>query len=128
MNKYFFCKIDNRHYSSTVTTTILTLSPSFKTLHIKTFQVLKRFIFFQDVRDAFPDVQVFSVSIEHNDGRFKASARLLLENPEVLDEWPESRQNAFVKNKEVRMASALHFFYWIIRLSCPGSFFIKKPL
>jgi len=26
---------------------------------------------------------------------------LSVENPEILDEWPESRQNVFVKNKEV---------------------------
>ena len=45
---------------------------------------------------------MLSVSIEHNDGRYKAGAKLLLEIPELLDEWPESRQNAFVKNKEVR--------------------------
>jgi hypothetical protein len=44
---------------------------------------------------------VLSVTIEHNDGRYKASAKLFLEIPELLDEWPESRQNAFVKNKEV---------------------------
>jgi hypothetical protein len=55
----------------------------------------------QDIRDAFPDVSILSVSIEHNDGRFKASAKLLLDNPELLDDWPESRSNVFVKNKEV---------------------------
>jgi hypothetical protein len=42
------------------------------------------------------------VTIEHNDGRFKASAKLLLEHPELLDEWPDSRQNAYIKNKEVK--------------------------
>ena len=56
---------------------------------------------FQDIRDAFPDLAVLSVTIEHNDGRYKASAKLLLEIPELLDDWPDSRQNAFVKNKEV---------------------------
>jgi hypothetical protein len=45
---------------------------------------------------------VLSVTIEHNDGRYKASAKLLLENPELLDDWPDSRQTAFVKNKEVK--------------------------
>ena len=44
---------------------------------------------------------IVSITIETNDGRYKAGAKLTVENPEVLDEWPESRQNVFVKNKEV---------------------------
>ena len=42
-----------------------------------------------------------SIIIETNDGRYKAGAKLSVENPEVLDDWPESRRNVFVKNKEV---------------------------
>ena len=42
-----------------------------------------------------------SVAIETNEGRYKASARLTMEYPEVLDDWPDSRQTVFVKNKEV---------------------------
>ena len=42
-----------------------------------------------------------SVTIERTDGRYKAGARLSLDQPEVLDDWPPSRQNVFVKNKEV---------------------------
>ena len=56
---------------------------------------------FQDIRDAFPDLSILSVLIERNDGRYKAGAKLTLENPEIMDEWPKSRQNVFVKNKEV---------------------------
>ena len=41
------------------------------------------------------------VTIERNDGRYKASAKLSLDYPELLDDWPESRQNVFVRNKEV---------------------------
>ena len=55
----------------------------------------------QDIREAFPDLGIVSVTIERHDGRYKASAKLTLEYPELLDEWPESRQNVFVKNKEV---------------------------
>ena len=48
-----------------------------------------------------PDLSVLAVTIERNDGRYKASAKLALDRPEVLDEWPKSRQNIFVRNKEV---------------------------
>ena len=41
------------------------------------------------------------MTIERHDGRYKASAKLTLEYPELLDEWPEARQNVFVRNKEV---------------------------
>lgn len=41
------------------------------------------------------------VAIEDNDGRYKPGAKVTLRNPEVLDEWPVSRQTAYVKNKEV---------------------------
>ena len=41
------------------------------------------------------------MTIERNDGRYKAGAKLSLDYPELLDDWPESRQNVFVKNKEV---------------------------
>lgn len=59
-----------------------------------------RFVF-QDIREAFPDLGIVSVTIERNDGRFKASAKLTLDFPELLDDWPESRQNVFIRNKEV---------------------------
>ena len=39
--------------------------------------------------------------IERTDGRYKAGAKLTLESPELLDDWPKSRQNVFVRNKEV---------------------------
>ena len=55
----------------------------------------------QDIRHAFPEIGIVSVTIETNDGRYKASARLSMEYPEVLDDWPDSRQTVFVKNKEV---------------------------
>jgi RNA recognition motif-containing protein len=55
----------------------------------------------QDIREAFPDLGIVSVTIERNDGRYKASAKLTLDYPELLDDWPESRQNVFVRNKEV---------------------------
>ena len=57
--------------------------------------------FFQDIRDAFSDIGIVGVTIERNDGRYKASAKLSLDYPELLDDWPESRQNVFVRNKEV---------------------------
>ena len=58
--------------------------------------------FFQDIRHALPDLGgIVSVAIETNEGRYKASARLTMEYPEVLDDWPDSRQTVFVKNKEV---------------------------
>ena len=59
------------------------------------------FSLFQDIHGSFPDLGIVSITIETNDGRYKAGAKLTVENPEVLDEWPESRQNVFVKNKEV---------------------------
>ena len=62
----------------------------------------------QDIRDAFPDLGIVSVTIERNDGRYKASARLTLDYPEILDDWPESRQNVFVRNKEVSVLSLIH--------------------
>ena len=46
-------------------------------------------------------MSILSVLIERNDGRYKAGAKLTLEKPELMDEWPKSRQNVFVKNKEV---------------------------
>ena len=55
----------------------------------------------QDIRLAFPDLGIVSVVIETNDGRYKAGARLTMEYPEVLDDWPDSKQTVFVKNKEV---------------------------
>ena len=33
---------------------------------------------------------------------FVAGAKLVLKNPEVLEDWPKSRDNVYVKNKEVR--------------------------
>lgn len=33
--------------------------------------------------------------------RYRPGAKLVLKNPEVLEDWPRSRDNAFVKNKEV---------------------------
>ena len=36
-----------------------------------------------------------------NDGRWRAGARLTLSKPELLDDWPRSRENVFVRNKEV---------------------------
>lgn len=56
---------------------------------------------FQDIRDAFPDLSLLSVHIDRNDGRYKAGAKLSLQRPELLDAWPRSRQNVYVKNKEV---------------------------
>ena len=56
---------------------------------------------FQDIRGSFPDLGIVSITIETNDGRYKAGAKMSVENPEILDEWPESRQNVYVKNKEV---------------------------
>ena len=55
----------------------------------------------QDIREAIPDLSILAVTIERNDGRYKAGARLALERPEVLDDWPKSRQNVYVRNKEV---------------------------
>ena len=46
-------------------------------------------------------MSILSVLIERNDGRYKAGAKLTLEKPELMDEWPKSRQNVFVKNTEV---------------------------
>ena len=55
----------------------------------------------QDIRNSFPDLGIVSIMIETNDGRYKAGARISVENPEILGEWPESRQTIYVKNKEV---------------------------
>ena len=55
----------------------------------------------QDIREALPDLSILSVAIEHNDGRYKPSARLALERPEVLDAWPRSRHTVFVRSKDV---------------------------
>jgi hypothetical protein len=59
------------------------------------------FLLFQDIREALHDLSIVSVTIERNDGRYKPGAKLSLEHPEQLDEWPKSRHNVFVKNKEV---------------------------
>lgn len=56
---------------------------------------------FQDIRDAFPDITIYSVMIEQTDGRYKPGAKLTLQKPELLDDWPKSRQNVFILNKEV---------------------------
>ena len=32
---------------------------------------------------------------------FVAGAKLVLKSPEVLEDWPKSRDNVYVKNKEV---------------------------
>ena len=61
---------------------------------------LKIFIF-QDITAAFPDLEITSITIERPDVRVKAGARLRLARPEVLDNWPVSRQVVFVSNKEV---------------------------
>jgi len=55
----------------------------------------------QDIRAAFPDLSLTSITVERNDGRYRAGAKLQLSQPELLDEWPKSRENVFVKNKEV---------------------------
>ena len=78
------------------------------TINIYTINTKYGFFFFlfQDIRDAFPDLGIVSVTIERNDGRYKASAKLTLDYPEILDDWPESRQNVFVRNKEVYLYTA----------------------
>ena len=55
----------------------------------------------QDIRDALPDLSILTVAIEHNDGRYKPSAKITLEGPEVLDAWPKSRHTVFVRSKDV---------------------------
>jgi len=55
----------------------------------------------QDIRTAFPDLEVVSVLLEKSDGRYRPGAKLSLAVPELLDDWPKSRENVFVKNKEV---------------------------
>ena len=55
----------------------------------------------QDIRDALPDLSILTVAIEHNDGRYKPSAKITLEGPEVLDAWPKSRHPVFVRSKDV---------------------------
>ncbi|TRY74489.1 hypothetical protein TCAL_15657 [Tigriopus californicus] len=54
-----------------------------------------------DIRDAFTDLIIYSVMIEQTDGRYKPGAKLTLQKPELLDDWPKSRQNVFILNKEV---------------------------
>lgn len=67
------------------------------------FKFFKKLFFksLQDIRSAFSDLQIREIVIDSNDGRYKAGAKIMLENPEILDQWPKSRQNVFVKNKEV---------------------------
>ena len=65
------------------------------------FHYIFHIFYFKDIHGSFPDLGIVSIMIETNDGRYKAGAKLSVENPEVLDEWPESRRNVFVKNKEV---------------------------
>ncbi|CAB4069220.1 unnamed protein product [Lepeophtheirus salmonis] len=55
----------------------------------------------QDIIDAFPDLNIVNVIIERNDGRYKPGGKIYLTEPEILDDWPKSRSNVFVKNKEV---------------------------
>ena len=55
----------------------------------------------QDIREALPDLSILTVAIEHNDGRYKPSAKITLEGPEVLDAWPKSRHTVFVRSKDV---------------------------
>eukprot|EP00095_Tigriopus_kingsejongensis_P002316 snap_masked-scaffold347_size200506-processed-gene-0.11 protein:Tk02316 transcript:snap_masked-scaffold347_size200506-processed-gene-0.11-mRNA-1 annotation:"ribonucleoprotein ptb-binding 1-like isoform x2" len=54
-----------------------------------------------DIRDAFPDLTIYGVMIEQTDGRYKPGAKITLQKPELLDDWPKSRQNVFILNKEV---------------------------
>lgn len=55
----------------------------------------------QDIRTAFPDIELTSITIEKSDGRYRPGAKLSLAVPELLDDWPKARENVFVKNKEV---------------------------
>ena len=56
----------------------------------------------QDIREALSDLSILTVAIEHNDGRYKPSAKITLETPEaVLDAWPKSRHTVFVRSKDV---------------------------
>ena len=57
----------------------------------------------QDIREALPDLAIVTVAVERNDGRYKPSAKIALENPEVLDEWPKSRNTVFVGSKDVNV-------------------------
>jgi hypothetical protein len=40
-----------------------------------------------------------SVEIDGGEGRYRPGARLTLANPELMEDWPRSRENVFVKNK-----------------------------
>jgi len=55
----------------------------------------------QDIRTAFPDIELTNITIEKSDGRYRPGAKLSLSVPELLDDWPKARENVFVKNKEV---------------------------
>merc|ERR1719483_299166 len=55
----------------------------------------------QDIRTAFPDIELTAIIIEKSDGRYRPGAKLSLAVPELLDDWPKARENVFVKNKEV---------------------------
>jgi hypothetical protein len=76
-------------------------------------------VFSQDIRTAFPDLTLTTVAIERNDGRYRPGARLTLAQPELLDDWPKSRENVFVKNKEVR--NSKNIFVFDKNLGCCGS-------
>jgi hypothetical protein len=55
----------------------------------------------QDIRTAFPDIELTGIILEKSDGRYRPGAKLSLAVPELLDDWPKARENVFVKNKEV---------------------------
>jgi len=55
----------------------------------------------QDIRTAFPDIELTAIILEKSDGRYRPGAKLSLAVPELLDDWPKARENVFVKNKEV---------------------------
>ena len=62
---------------------------------------------FQDIKTAFPDIELTGITIEKSDGRYRPGAKLSLAVPELLDDWPKARENVFVKNKEVSVSTQL---------------------
>merc|ERR1719220_397261 len=59
----------------------------------------------QDIRAAFCDLELTSVAIDRNDGRWRAGARLTLTKPELLDDWPKSRENVFSGTRRCQSVS-----------------------
>lgn len=91
-----------------IQTTIALMNRSKIDLTLHTFSMHIRILLslsLQDVRDAFPDLVIANVTMGNSNGHCRpGQATVTLANPEMLDDWPKIRMNAYVGNKEVSVS------------------------